>query len=417
MLGIHFKKLFGRFDYDVTFNAEGLTILTGPNGFGKSTILKSIEALGKEFEGIIFFMRLDFEQIIIDFTDEKKLVINKVDNDLKINGTLISGERIKKYIERDTYLSKINEDTWIDRRRIRVNLSDYINDFLSDDSYDKEINLKEIQTLLKEIKKLVNSKIYLIKEQRLIRENKNRFKEQEVINIIEDLPRRFKELVQKVQQNYSITANGLDSTYPNRLFSTEEGITEFDYKIKIEEMSSKFEALNKYDLSNMQNFKNVIFRKEHAKALKIYFEDFEIKYKVYEDFVKKLDLFTDIINQRFTFKKIKISKEFGIGIVDEKNKKLKLSQLSSGEKQEIILFYDLIFGTQKDILLLIDEPEISLHIVWQKKFMDDLLKIIKYKGFNVIVATHSPQIINNHWDKQIDLGELYGKQLNKRKFK
>jgi ABC-type ATPase involved in cell division len=47
--------------------------------------------------------------------------------------------------------------------------------------------------------------------------------------------------------------------------------------------------------------------------------------------------------------------------------------------------------------------------MWQKKFMDDLLRIIDYKGFNVIVATHSPQIINNHWDRQVDLGELYGK--------
>ena len=79
-----------------------------------------------------------------------------------------------------------------------------------------------------------------------------------------------------------------------------------------------------------------------------------------------------------------------------------------------MLFYDLIFGTQENILLMIDEPEISLHITWQKKFMDDLLRIIIYKGINVIVATHSPQIINNHWERQIDLGELYGEQLDKK---
>lgn len=100
--------------------------------------------------------------------------------------------------------------------------------------------------------------------------------------------------------------------------------------------------------------------------------------------------------------------------MDENQKQLRLNQLSSGEKQEIVLFYDLIFGTQENILLMIDEPEISLHITWQKKFMDDLLRIIIYKGINVIVATHSPQIINNHWERQIDLGELYGEQLDKK---
>ncbi|MPN35496.1 hypothetical protein SDC9_182994 [bioreactor metagenome] len=58
-------------------------------------------------------------------------------------------------------------------------------------------------------------------------------------------------------------------------------------------------------------------------------------------------------------------------------------------------------------MLLIDEPEISLHIAWQKMFMDDLIKIADYKGIKAIVATHSPQILNGHWENQIDLGELY----------
>ncbi len=40
--------------------------------------------------------------------------------------------------------------------------------------------------------------------------------------------------------------------------------------------------------------------------------------------------------------------------------------------------------------------------------MDDLQKVVNLKNLNVIVATHSAQIINNHWDKQIDLGEIYG---------
>jgi len=82
--------------------------------------------------------------------------------------------------------------------------------------------------------------------------------------------------------------------------------------------------------------------------------------------------------------------------------------LSSGEKQEIVLFYELIFGIDHNVQLLIDEPEISLHIEWQLKFMDDLLRVAKHKNLRVTVATHSPQIINNHWDIQIDLGEMYG---------
>lgn len=424
MLGIQFEKLFGRFDYNVIFNSEGLTILTGPNGYGKSTILKSIEAIGKEFVGIMFFMRLDFRKITVNFENNRNIIIEKVDNTLIINDIPIKEEvfqnSLEEIMERRPFFSRIDENTWFDRRRgTRITLNDYISDLYVKEvrSVESDADIKifstELINLLKEMKQLVGE-IYFIKEQRLIRENKNRRDEQEVVNVIEELPIRFRELMQNVQQDYSIVANKLDSTYPNRLFETEEGIAESDYKIKMQEMASKFESLSKYDLSTMQEPVNFIFKEEHAKALKVYFDDFEVKYQVYEDFINKLDLYTDIINHRLSFKTLKISKEFGISIIDENSKHLKLTQLSSGEKQEIVLFYDLIFGTEKDILLLIDEPEISLHITWQKKFMDDLLRIIDYKGFNVIVATHSPQIINNHWDRQVDLGELYGKQLNKR---
>ena len=82
--------------------------------------------------------------------------------------------------------------------------------------------------------------------------------------------------------------------------------------------------------------------------------------------------------------------------------------LSSGEKQQIVLYYNLIFELEDKTVLMIDEPEISLHIIWQRDFMDDLLEVIKDKNIKVIVATHSPQILSNHWDNQVDLGELYG---------
>lgn len=417
MLNIKFEKLFDRFNYNIELNPEGLTILTGPNGYGKSTILKCIEAIGKEFSGINFFINLDFKKIEINFKSGENIHIEKEDGYLKINNVNIDcgvlqhnyEERLER-LEHRRFLSKIDEEIWFDHRRnTKISLNEFIRSSILGGVLKEE---EKILDLLQKMKQWIGN-IYFIKEQRLIREgSRNRFDEHEAINVIEKLPHQFKELMQTVQQNYSEIANQLDSTYPNRLFKTDSGITESDYETKMQEMALKFEKLIKYDLSAMQEPINQPFEKEHAKALKVYIEDFEEKYHAYEDFIKKLDLYTDIINQRLSFKKMKISKELGIEIVDENGKNIELTQLSSGEKQEIVLFYDLIFRANKDDLLLIDEPEISLHIIWQKKFMDDLLKIIDYKGFNVVVATHSPQIISNHWDRQVDLGELYGQQFD-----
>ena len=73
----------------------------------------------------------------------------------------------------------------------------------------------------------------------------------------------------------------------------------------------------------------------------------------------------------------------------------------------MVLFYKLIFESDVN-LLLIDEPEISLHIAWQKELMNDFKEVINLnKGMQMIIATHSPQIISDNWDLQIDLGEQY----------
>lgn len=422
LTSIRFEKLFNRFDYCVELKQGGLTIITGPNGFGKSTILRSIEALSKGIVGLIYFERLDFKKITASFDKGTAITIEKTDESVSINGIKYTTSSIRNITEknhgrRQLYI-KTEDDEWISTRDGRpLTYNEYVDELYNKGLLDPDKMVldsaynEELISILRMMKQLTDD-IFFVQEQRLIKEKYNRYGEQKTINAIEELPNRLKELMSKVQQDYSIVASKLDSTYPNRLFETQAGITEAQYNIKMQEMAAKFERMSQYDLSAMKKPGKLQFNEEHAKALKVYFDDFEKKYKAYEDFINKLDLYTDIINQKLKFKSIKISMGSGISVIDDNGKELELSQLSSGEKQEIVLFYDLIFVTQKNVLLLIDEPEISLHITWQKKFMDDLLKIIEYKGFNVIVATHSPQILNNHWDLQIDLGELYGNKFN-----
>lgn len=271
-------------------------------------------------------------------------------------------------------------------------------------------NIRFVINVLKEFSKELG-KVFYIREQRLVSEEFDRFDESRLKDEIKELPKKFKILLDENSSEYSSKSNELDSSYPIRLFNNKEAITSKDeFNQKIELMTKKFQKLNKFDLSRIQDLSNLEFKEEFSKALKIYFDDFDEKYQIYENFINQLELFTGIINDKLNFKEIAISREEGIYIKDKdiKGKQISLSQLSSGEKQEIILFYKLIFETPENTLLLIDEPEISLHIAWQKKFMDDLYEIIKFKKLNVIVATHSPQIINNRWENQIDLGELYG---------
>jgi len=77
----------------------------------------------------------------------------------------------------------------------------------------------------------------------------------------------------------------------------------------------------------------------------------------------------------------------------EKINKVDITGLSSGEKQLFLRALSLKFLEVNNSIILIDEPEISLHPQWQRKIID----VYKSIGNNnqLIIATHSPHVIGN----------------------
>lgn len=414
---LEIEQLFGRFNYTIELQKTPITILTGPNGYGKSTILRIIAALSNA--DLVFFCHLPFQKIIITFDDDQRFTIEKSKQQkrLHINNRSATVEEILFY---DRYVNSMGER--LTRRGRTPKLIDKqggLRSFLEDDVWikliendsitKKAMSYIEIRNALKQISNKSGT-VRLISEQRLIRKERDEEdKTEQIVDAIGTLPNKMMQKISKLTADYSKAANSLDSSYPRRLLSTKVGLRdreEFENKMKV--ANEKFSKLSNYDLVDLDLLSSVEYQEEFSKALKVYFDDFEEKYKVFAEFIEKLDLYTDIVNSRLTFKKIKVAKDSGLVMVDDQNQVLKLDQLSSGEKQEILLFYELIFETDKQLLLLIDEPEISLHIMWQKMFMNDLSRVVDLGNLRVMVATHSPQIINNRWDIQVDLGELYG---------
>lgn len=424
--GILIEQLFGRFNYSISIAPGGITILTGPNGFGKSTILRIISAISNG--NLSFFIKLDFSSITILFEGNDKIVIKKSQkflylDDLRLPEITDHQMDFFQYGRRNTWLVR-TPNGYYDRRTGDSLTEDeyyYLSVFGDDEIWERFLTKEQRETLKRIKKKLEKVRslcgdVRLISDQRLIR-TQNRREEVQVIDVISELPQKLKDEINRVVAEYSQVSTKLDSSYPKRLFSAKDGINnQQEYSERLEEANKRFEKLNEYNLVDMSLIDNEEYNQTYSTALKIYFDDFSKKYIVFEGLIEKLDLFTKIINDRLSFKQLRISRDNGFEVVDIDNtsKTLDLSQLSSGEKQEIVLFYDLIFRTKLDLLLLIDEPEISLHITWQKKFLDDLIEISKQNKLQAIVATHSPQIISNHLDIQIDLGGLYNAELNKR---
>ena len=97
--------------------------------------------------------------------------------------------------------------------------------------------------------------------------------------------------------------------------------------------------------------------------------------------------------------------EDGFVAVSENGQRLPLTSLSSGEQQELVLHYDLLFRVPSNTVVLIDEPELSLHVAWQKRFLPELLETVKLSEFDAVVATHSPFVVGDRNDLMVGLGD------------
>jgi predicted ATP-binding protein involved in virulence len=109
--------------------------------------------------------------------------------------------------------------------------------------------------------------------------------------------------------------------------------------------------------------------------LSIYADDNDRKLASLFGLLQKITLFKELIDERFDTKKVRINKTSGIEVSDKK-RKIPIEALSSGEQHQLVLFFELLFEIKSNALILIDEPELSLHVAWQKKFIGDLMKII-----------------------------------------
>jgi predicted ATPase len=70
-------------------------------------------------------------------------------------------------------------------------------------------------------------------------------------------------------------------------------------------------------------------------------------------------------------------------------------QLSSGEKQMLAILLTVLVEDNQPTVLFMDEPEVSLHIEWQKRLIDLLLEL--NPNVQIILTTHSPAVVMNGW--------------------
>lgn len=121
------------------------------------------------------------------------------------------------------------------------------------------------------------------------------------------------------------------------------------------------------------------------------------------------DEFIRIINDMFKETgKVLLESESNLVFVKDGERRIQLNNLSAGEKQLLIILLTALLEKRQEYIMVLDEPEISMHIDMQYTLIDNLLKL--NPNVQLIVSTHSPSIFGSGWGDKV----VYSEDLVKR---
>ena len=438
-------QLFGYLNPRIPLNSqESITIIHGPNGCGKTTILRLIQALFKADIG--YLRRIPFESIEVVFDEGSILKVRRIEEPLlarqpglrfkAADVTIIFSSRDSNgqglehtftpvpvrtrppiplsMIEKEVpELMRVGAREWIHKKT---------NELLSLDQVLQEYGERVAWPIPEKkmpewISQLINSvRVHMIGSQRLLLSTSygERGEEEGRAEIKETIELYANELAntisEKLAESVSISLS-LDRSFPSRLLRGTDiaDISEEALRKRYVEVEEKRQNLMSVGLLEEERRVNLPVQSMDSterRVLTLYIEDTEKKLHAFDELQKKLAGFSEIINSKMSQTKTIVTdrrKGFLFRTASEPTKILSPKQLSSGEQHQVVVFYDLIFRAKQGSLILIDEPEISLHVDWQRQFLKDLTRVKSLNNQEFLIATHSPQIIHNRWDLALPL--------------
>lgn len=448
------KNLYGYLNKDIDFN-KNINLLVGINGSGKTSVLNIINWLlvpsitnlcANEFEKIeLHFNYKEEDFILISRQNDKELTINlenttkgykypQIQADFRIHPkkitrnisireqhnldyTQLSPEphEVETWdflfselpnpivigLDRNLFTEEGNEISFVedDNGRLRQKITSQTK---NKSPLDKVMRLSGMEYMsyknkILELNKRLNDKIMLSSfEETLTLDNLSEILESPKIPL-----RQVESLEIKVKEYFE--ENVIDKRNPSSIRKKQQAEALGKIERYFSNLKSILNQVNKKDkektldilyITNVNQFRKI---KELIKE----FEEFENKSK---RFFVSLKQYLDTVNLflRDSAKEIYFDKrtsKLKFRILNKNYKSIQenreIENLSSGEKQILILFTYIKFNNKLGKLFIIDEPELSLHPKWQENFLQGI-KTIMPSNTQLLFATHSPAIVGKN---------------------
>ena len=368
---ITIQRLFSQYNYEIEMTAgdgnpvKNIIFLTGPNGMGKSTILRCIASLYKR--QFAFFMTFPFERMAFEF-DQCTIEMRQY----------MESEEAPE--DSDIPSSKIIHLECIYTTQSENSIQEYGHWVLKD---EKIGTLKD---------NMPNMKMYFTGHKCLY------LSDQRMTEGFDDAvvqPHLLKDILRKIQA-------GITEGYKTGLQKTETGKSKAD---RLRDVMVILNILDRCGISLPLDIKTI---EKGAEMSDQQIDSCENAIAYCGDLITKLLGFYKFVNDsKFVGKDFKITINNGLQFYaqNEDRTMLSFSQLSLGEKHIISQIYTMYFSPIPYQLVLVDEPELSFHLMWQQQYLGNIKVVQGLRNCGFLIATHSTQVFEGKFELATDLFE------------
>jgi ABC-type lipoprotein export system ATPase subunit len=414
--GLARYELVGLFGWrDISFElARGEpTLLTGANGTGKSTVLRTIHAVGSG--NWLELHQMPFASLRLDFHDMPRLTIHRDDRYL----TVVRGKRRWRLDSQELALD--------DPRGLRYRISHemYEGTYITAADIDQQLFLERQSDVRRYLSMLIEREgadwvlgipaelpVQFITDQRLVVQDAPSARPQRVPDraairyVVDEYARDLARRVSDGLSQYGAHSQNLDRGFPERVveaMASSAPADGLDLPALLEQVARERKALQEVALLEQAEVPTHFDERRLEDpgvrpVIQVFAETTLAKFATLTSLRRRLEVFVDFLNQHYVGKRIRIDREKGFVLELEDGSLLQPSDLSSGEQQMLVLAYQVLFRTEPGTLILVDEPELSLHVLWQSTLIDDLTTMGRAQNLSFILATHSPSLISSRED-------------------
>jgi len=418
---VFLSGLWGVKDYNLKLH-DNFNFIIGPNGSGKTTLLTLISSiLSMDIETI---NRIDFFQCEIDMIcdDDCAYKISVFKGEDYVGESIINfvvemnGEEINSDIIKCRRVDKEDVDSLRFRRATRkYNVSDELKFFLESKVNMTWLPIGRGTFASTERDGRVNSSVdvrldsvsdriikYMSYINQTVSDRMNDFQKDIFMSSIDF------SFVEIIKQSKESITSPMNKGILIEAFK-EVGIEEKLYQKKVNKMFHVIKGIESKYSSNAKGGEQLSFD-EILWMFNAWKSSFLVeKFNEYKDLKNSIrrdvDSFIEVLNSLFEGrKKFFMSKLNELCAYSNEGYEIKLSDLSSGEKQLIIILGEALLQHGGKCIYMADEPELSLHVSWQEKIVDSIMKI--NENAQIVFATHSPDMVSWRTNSVIFMDEI-----------